>query len=141
MQRKNNYTGVGIKKCSRSIALILLTFILSAICLSGCSGGKQYQRFTIYSDSMAPEFYHDDVIAVDTSVTPDQLEVNDIITFSCMINGTESQLTHRIIDITEVDSKRYFQTKGDSNDIPDADLVPQDKVIGRFHHVISRASK
>ncbi|MDQ0207753.1 signal peptidase I [Alkalicoccobacillus murimartini] len=86
-----------------------------------------YSALTILSNSMQPEFSEGDVIVIKQSQA-DELVANDIITF-----GTKEghRVTHRITDSTEQDGNFFFTTKGDNNNVADAEPVFEGQVIGK----------
>ncbi len=95
---------------------------------------------------------HKGDIIIIQGVNPKDLNANypnsDIIVYNRPDNPTETPIVHRIVAVTEIDGKLYFQTKGDGNGqtwpapvspseydailmsgYPDG--VPQDYVLGR----------
>jgi len=49
----------------------------------------------------------------------EEVKIGDIITFQT----GEQTVTHRVVNIIEIDEKPWFQTKGDANEEPDSNLV------------------
>ncbi|MCM2677169.1 signal peptidase I [Alkalicoccobacillus plakortidis] len=86
-----------------------------------------YSALTILSNSMQPEFSEGDVIVIQQTSSSD-LATNDIITF-----GTKdgNRVTHRITDTMDQDQNRFFTTKGDNNNVADAEPVFEGQVIGK----------
>ena len=123
-------------KIIRSVTAVLL--IVGVIFLAGCSGKEM--KVTIQTASMEPEFHIGDELAINTEFDPAALEVGDIVAFRfSMSDGSEAIFVHRITEITEKDGKRYFQLKGDNNEIADFEednLLPEDRIVGVFDHVI-----
>ncbi len=68
-------------------------------------------------------------ICITKKVDANELIVNDVITYR-MDNGPISGFpnTHRIIEVLDGNS---FRTKGDSNLIPDDDLVSEKQILGK----------
>jgi len=77
-----------------------------------------WETHPVLSGSMEPALEVGGIIVT----KPEKLEniqKGDIITFQ-----TEGpKVTHRIVDIKEIEGERWFQTKGDANKEPDRDLV------------------
>ncbi len=124
----------------KSICLILImAFVASTF--SACG---EY-LLTINTNSMSPEFTVNDVIALDTNVDISTLSKGDIIGYRTYIEseGMDAIFAHRIVDIVEKDGKRYFQTKGDANDVPDQmtedEYLPEDKVVGKYMYIAKKA--
>ncbi len=76
---------------------------------------------------MEPTFYENDIIVVkifDIKL----LQKNDIITFK----EDNRIISHRIIDIEEIDGKKVFHTKGDNNSVPDDFDIKENQIYGKF---------
>ncbi|MEK4563582.1 signal peptidase I [Alkalihalobacillus sp. FSL R5-0424] len=86
-----------------------------------------FSALTILSNSMQPEFSEGDVIFIKQTQAND-LEQNDIITF-----GTPegNRVTHRITETHNQENQLSFTTKGDNNNMVDAEPVQEGQVIGK----------
>lgn len=98
--------------------------------------GQKYEPpvslYTIISPSMEPKIKVYDVIINTKVTTPADLEVGDIITFTSTSSISAGMtVTHRIIEIQEVDGGVVYRTKGDNNQTPDVGTVPFNNVIGK----------
>jgi signal peptidase len=82
--------------------------------------------FNIVSESMEPTLKINDVVVV-KKCEATQLQKGDIITFQ----QDGRTISHRILDITKDKNIIKFRTKGDNNEIPDSDLVPESQVYGK----------
>ena len=90
--------------------------------------------YVVLSDSMSPAIDAGAVVFV--SETPaGEIEAGDIITFEQAGTGSESRVTHRVVEVVESDGARQFRTKGDANEDPDPTLVTESQVVGvvQFH--------
>ena len=87
---------------------------------------------TILSGSMTPAIKTGAMIAT-SKVTPEEVQVGDIIAFR--IEGMDTPICHRVIEIKETEEGIGFQTKGDANEEPDTWVVKPENLIGRmtFH--------
>ena len=112
------------------------------------SVGK-YVPFIIQSGSMAGTIEGGDII-ITTKVEPQDVKLDDIITFYDPKGNGTSTVTHRVLAIEEKDGKLIFTTVGDvvyneniekygsEEDIPEVilsvitEVVPEDKVISRY---------
>lgn len=92
------------------------------------SGKFKYTLSSIASDSMYPELQRGDGIIVKklTDEEKDNLKVGDVIAFK----DGGFIITHRIIEITEEDGKKIYQTKGDNNTSKDVTKKGKDDIIG-----------
>ena len=100
------------------------------------SRGEAYKPYvslyTIISPSMTPKIKLYDVIINVRVDDKDDLKVGDIITFTSSSSLTEGYtITHRIVEIIEIDGEKQFKTKGDANNSNDAALVSMSQVHGK----------
>ena len=92
--------------------------------------------FNIVSESMEPTLKINDVVVVKTCEAT-QLQKGDIITFQ----QDGRIISHRILDITKDKKIIKFRTKGDNNEIPDSDLIPEGQVYGKVLFSIKKIGK
>lgn len=85
-----------------------------------------YKAYLISTESMEPELKKGDAIII-KKVAEDHLRVNDIVTFK--ING--EIITHRIVRIDEVNSEKFYITKGDNNNVEDSDELRFSDIEGK----------
>jgi signal peptidase len=112
------------------ICNILYTVILTAVILAG--GGILVLRFlgfqpmAVLSGSMQPAYKVGDLVFVNTKAKPEDMRVDDVITFNVDENTI---VTHRVI---ETDSAAgTFTTKGDANDNQDFMSVTYSMFVGK----------
>jgi signal peptidase len=84
---------------------------------------------SVASGSMEPTIPVGSVVAVQP-VDPATLRLGHIITFKSPENPNLI-VTHRVDKVTGPPEARLFHTKGDANDDPDLELVPDSHVLGR----------
>ncbi len=110
------------------IILFLVTLIRSIVFNKTDVFG--YRIYLIMSGSMEPEINVKD--AVITKET-DDLQKGDIIAFQ-----TGNTVTvHRIANVITKENHNLYQTKGDNNNVEDANLVAQSQVRGKYVGKIS----
>ena len=88
--------------------LALLALLLATMAAPRIWG---YRTYVIYGASMEPTIKVGSLILA-KSVSADDLEVGDIITFR---GGNDTTVTHRITGVREEDGNRFFLTKGDAS--------------------------
>jgi signal peptidase len=103
-----------------AIVLIGLIVVWSSIGLLG------FTPTIIGSGSMQPALNPGDITII-ISTPPSTIEVGDIIQY----RTADAPITHRVIDKYEAGGSLWFVTKGDANNAPDPDPVPQDQVMGK----------
>lgn len=91
-----------------------------------------WKPFIVLSGSMETEIYAGD-IAVVKEVDADTIKEGDIIAF----RYGETVITHRVVDIKEIDGNKELYTKGDNNNEIDQNTVSLSQVEGIYKFKIS----
>lgn len=90
-----------------------------------------YSVMSVLTGSMEPNYNIGDLVIVKKT---DAAELNekDVISFYSSDPTVQGAVvTHRILNITEENGSKKFETKGDNNEIPDLEKVAEDEVIGK----------
>ena len=88
-----------------------------------------FRIFRVQTGSMIPTYQVGDVILV-KEVNPDTIQIGDDVTYQGKVGSMKGMLvTHRVIDIEEVDGKRVFHTKGIANNSEDP-VVSEEQING-----------
>jgi signal peptidase len=134
-----------IKKIAKVIGNTLFAFLLLLIgvCLFFIIQSKAFNKvptlggyylYEVMSGSMEPVIRTGSII-FEKPVNPEQLTVNDVITFK----GADNKLvTHRFVNINH-EGSLFFTTKGDANNANDQTAVPYQKVVGKANFSIPYA--
>lgn len=86
-----------------------------------------YKAYVITTNSMEPELKKDDVVVI-KKVKADNLKQGDIITFKQ--NG--ETITHRIVQIDDIEDGKLYITKGDNNNVQDEQGLRFDQIEGKL---------
>lgn len=113
---------------SSAFVLVFLFFVLFPL----MQGSMHF--LVVLSGSMTPHLNQGDVV-ISNYIDPDEINVDDIITFKYSQNS-KNCITHRVINITNVNGELKFQTKGDSNEDPDLRVISSENIIGKVGFVI-----
>ena len=97
-----------------------------------------YRTYIVSSGSMEPFLNIGDIILVDKIEDVNDIKVEDIITFS---QGDGKDVTHRVIEIKEVNGIKSFVTKGDNNNSQDSNEVKFENIRGRYSNKIDGVGK
>lgn len=132
IEKRNNRIKY-IKLVSRKIAYIVFIILLYNIFLiakSGLSdeGAKDvfgYKAFIIMTQSMKPNINAGDVIIIEPK-KEEEIKIGDVITFQ----RKGEFITHRIINIEEIDEKKIYITKGDNNNVEDSETITFNEIEG-----------
>ena len=110
-----------------NIIFFTVLFTLSFLVLLN-SGLFKYQTIVIGSNSMKPKIAKGDVVLVErlNDKEKKELKVGDILIFK----NQNKIISHRIYNIIERNNERYYVTKGDYNEKPDAGATDNKNVIG-----------
>ena len=114
---------------------VYMLFIILALNLMTTKSDKLfeiigYRSYTVLSGSMEPEFYPGDMVITKHKNKTD-INLNDIITFR---DKDGVIITHRIIEETP----EGYITKGDNNNVEDAEIITENNIIGEVKFSIPK---
>jgi len=89
-----------------------------------------YRSYTVLSGSMEPIFYPGDIVITKHKNKTD-IKINDIVTYR---DNDGVIITHRIIEAT----LEGYITKGDNNNVEDADILTKENIIGEVKFSIPK---
>ncbi|MFV0525614.1 MAG: signal peptidase I [Acidimicrobiales bacterium] len=106
--------------------------ILATVIVPRAAGATPY---TITTGSMAPAYPPGTLIVV-RPVAPLEVSVGDVITVQ-LESGRETLVTHRVVGVHQsLDGRVRFQTQGDANGTPDAELRLPVQLRGKVWYAI-----
>jgi len=85
----------------------------------------------VLTDSMYPDIQSGDLIICHTE-KPENIKEGDYIAFFDPAGNGTSIVTHSVVEITEVNGKISWVTRGIANNADDAVPVPADKLVGVY---------
>lgn len=129
------------------ISLALFLFILTI------TASVMYQRFVleqppqflgyswaiVLTGSMEPNIMTNDMIVIKRC---DEYQVGDVISFK--VDNPEyggMPITHRIVEISEVEGRKTYITQGDANPVRDEDTIYYENILGKTVKVITITNK
>lgn len=132
-KKKNKIIGKIIKIIFYAIAVFILSISITIMYKANKYPDKVpdifgYKPMIVLSGSMETSIYTGDLVFVKV-IDVNLLKEKDIIAFR---NEEDKVTTHRIIEIVEVNGQTYFKTKGDNNNVEDANLVEKNDVEGIY---------
>lgn len=92
-----------------------------------------YKSFVIVSGSMEPTIMTGDAILV-KEVPEKEIKINDIISFT----QGKTNVTHRIVEITEENGIKKYTTKGDNNNTEDKEKITYEQIEGKYRFKMNR---
>ncbi len=103
------------------LCLLLLVFVFLLPALLGWSFS------TVEGGSMEPELSLGEVIAIQP-VEPEEIKPGDIVSFKF---PDKVPITHRVVEVIDLEGQLSFQTKGDANEEPDPYTITSGNLIGQ----------
>lgn len=104
-----------------------VVLVVCLVCIVGIGGlclmGKTPR--VIVSGSMEPEIHTGSLAFIDTKVSYEDIEENDIVAFE---NENGDMVVHRAVDVTD----GGIETKGDANDVSDGVTTTSDNYYGKY---------
>lgn len=86
----------------------------------------------VLTDSMYPQIQSGDMIICHT-VEPEEVKVKDVIAFFDPAGNGTTIVTHRVLEVTELNGQIAWRTKGDNNNTEDRLLVTADKLVAIYN--------
>ncbi|HAM79478.1 signal peptidase I SipW [Ornithinibacillus bavariensis] len=119
----------GIMKTGTLILFCLLAlFVISTKASGGEPSLFGHQVKVVLSGSMDPTFKTGSIILTELVGSDTTYKNGDIITFQ----QEDRLVTHRIVDVMDVNGNQLFQTKGDNNNAADRDYVQAQHIVGKY---------
>ena len=85
----------------------------------------------VLTDSMYPVIQSGDLIICRTA-QPEEIEAGDVIAFFDPAGNGTTIVTHRVLEVTELDGRTAWRTKGDNNNTEDRLLVTGEKLVAVY---------
>lgn len=129
-----------IKSIIWTVVIVLLIIILTQRVTNNKMSIAGFRMFTVATGSMIPEYNIGDTVLVQY-VEPAKLKVGDDITYLGEKESfTGKIVTHRIIEINEIENGKYkIQTKGIANDEKDPEILDY-QVYGKVLYKVKTIS-
>lgn len=142
------------KKASKIInvvvnVILVLAIVFAVICTyvsfvttsgNGVPSIFGLRLLSIQTPSMKPTI-NDGDLAIATSVKPEDIRPDDIITYWTVINGERVLNTHRVVNIYDGGGFLIFETKGDANTVVDTLTVHEREIVGKYQFRIPGLGK
>ena len=112
-----------VKDIFSKLITIIIIFICIIIVVQKVTNNKEsflgYRIFRVQTGSMIPKYNIGDVILVKETNT-DKIKIGDDVTYKGESGSVKGMIiTHRVIDIEEIDGQKAFHTKGIANNLED----------------------
>lgn len=128
---KHSHIVLSIIACMLLIPIIVIniTIIFKGFSDSdNLPGVMGYRPVIVLSGSMEPTFDTGDMILLEPIKDIESLQKDDVVAY--LIGGKVT--THRIVQVTELEGKRMYITKGDYNNIEDRIAVSPEQIQGIY---------
>lgn len=132
LRMRNRIATVAVTALTWALMLLFVGAIAVGVLIPRIAGATP---FTVTSSSMQPGIGAGSLI-VTRPVAPEDIEVGDIITVQ-LESGKAAYVTHRVTHrFPTIGGDLRFETQGDANDSPDADLRRPEQVRGRLWYTV-----
>lgn len=134
-----------MQKIKKAISIIVILILLPILLMSIVILVDSYTHpnevpsffgwkpFIVLSGSMETQISAGDIVVV-KEIDTNELKKGDIIAFK----DGNIVITHRIDEVTEIDGKKQYITKGDNNNTQDIGYVSPEQIEGVFKFKVSR---
>lgn len=118
-----------VKRVFLSILIAVLAFALISFVVVRVNGGTPeifgYSVQRVVSGSMKPTLQVGDIILSKSVSAPDELDIDDIVTFQGGSEFEYNKVTHRVVvpPMVNVDGEYTLTTKGDANEKADGEIL------------------
>ncbi len=127
---KNKTESKNRKENIISKIIYTITIVICITLVSFVMGLFKYEPIAIASNSMYPSFIRGDVVIFKKL---NENELNKIPEGSIIVYSVSNQnVAHRVVKVIEKENKVLYQTKGDSNNVPDMLLVETSQIKGVY---------
>ena len=114
-----------------TLAIILCVVVVFQVITQGYVQIFGYSLFRVVTPSMEPELPVG-VFIISQKVNIQDINEGDIVSFSSLESYMKGSIvTHRVIDIKDVNGKISLVTRGDANNSVDGYYVTEDNLVGR----------
>ena len=123
-----------VKRIWNGITTLLVSLLAALVLLVWGARWAGFEIFIVQSGSMEPAYPVGALVYVKPADV-NELRAGDVITFE-MGGGVRG--THRIHDVLMEDGALSFVTKGDSNELPDANPVKAQDIVGKVRFSVPK---
>lgn len=88
----------------------------------------------VLTDSMYPVIQSGDLIICHTA-EPEEIQVGDVISFFDPAGNGTTIVTHRVVEVTQVDGQIAWRTKGDNNNTEDLLYVLEHELVAVYQDI------
>ncbi len=123
-----------IRRIALRTALLVVVATLGLVVTGALPTLLGYDSFVVTGSSMEPTVRKGSVV-IARRVAPHTIAAGDIITFR-RTQDPGVAVTHRVIDVREVDGVPVFETKGDANETADPEAVQATALISKMQYSV-----
>ena len=107
------------------------------VIVSGSMSYKNEDNQYLYDNDLDNQFQTYDIIVVNQTASPDDIELYDVIAF---YSSEGTVVVHRVVEIVDTSEGPMYVTRGDANDASDdnalyGDYLPYQQIVGEYHGV------
>lgn len=112
-----------------AVGIIAVLLLISIFPITG-----NYRVMVVLSGSMEPAIGTGSIVVVKPNKSveggPPVYEVGDVVTFG-KISKADTPVTHRIVEVKQMNGQNVYTTKGDANNAPDPKEITASEIAGK----------
>jgi signal peptidase len=120
-----------LKKVFQWLATLVLVVVVLACVGIFVAPHFGWHLDIVYGGSMEPAIKIGSLVVI-KPVQPQDIKVDDIITYRSAAAELGMVTTHRVIEVMHNDGSLVFRTKGDANEDPDINPVAANELVGKL---------
>lgn len=109
------------------LVLLLLPIVVFTLIVSNTKLIQRFHSYVVMSGSMTPTLPVGSLIYTQQELG---YNIGDVVSFK---NAKGDTVTHRVVAVKNDHGMISYQVKGDANNSPDAEFVPEDQINGRMY--------
>lgn len=119
------------------VLLLVMCTMVFGLVQSRITGGPPSiagrQLYIVLSGSMSPTFDAGSVVFV-RPIPAEEIKAGDILTYKAQSGDT--LVTHRVVEVVNVDGEPGFITRGDANDVNDEGILEPARIVGKVEYYL-----
>lgn len=125
------------------LGLLLVVYLIIAGAFRFLPFLNKYDHFVIRTDSMVPVLNVSDIVIIDNSITPEEIQVGDIVAFRVDITGdtVDDVVVHYIDEVLPFGDELIYKTISEKSGIQDSWTIEEEDIVGIYKYRVENFGK
>lgn len=125
------------------LGLLLVIYIVIAGAFRYLPFLNKYEHFVIRTDSMVPVLNVSDIVIIDNSINPKNIQAGDIIAFKVDITNdtVDDVVVHYIDEVLPFGDEVIFKTISEKSGIQDSWTIEEEDIVGIYKYKVENFGK